>query len=78
MPAYPCGDPETANDLMSVELKGDVTGDRLVTFSDIPDFVQVLLGVETDARKLCAADMNYSGAANGRDIQLFVNKLLMP
>lgn len=61
-----------------VELKGDLDGDRQVTIVDLPSFVQVLLGNETDARLICAADMNDLNGAGGEDIQLFVDELLAP
>jgi len=64
--------------LFDVELKGDVDGSRQVNTGDIPDFVQVLLGVLTDPRQICAADMNDSGRADGGDIQAFVAALLSP
>lgn len=64
--------------LFNVELKGDVDGSRRVNVVDIPGFVQVLLGLDSDPRRVCAADMNNSGAANAADIQGFVDTLLVP
>lgn len=60
----------------SVELKGDVDGNRQVSVADIPDFANVLIGVETDPRKVCAADMDDLNGADGADIQAFVDKIL--
>lgn len=67
-----------APSLFSVELKGDVDGDRSVTVDDIPHFTDVLLGLETDPRKVCAADMDNSSGPNGADIQALVDKILAP
>jgi hypothetical protein len=75
-PAYPCGDPTSITGYMNISLKGDLTGDRAVTTADIPDFVQVLLGSQTDPRKICAADMNSLNGPNGDDIKLFVDQIL--
>lgn len=61
---------------VSVELKGDLDGSRVVTVDDIPDFANVLIGVETDPRKICAADMDDLDGPNGTDIQIFVDSLL--
>ena len=77
-PAYPCGNPEAAIGLMSIELKGDCDGNRAVSFADIPTFVDALTGVNTDVRVRCAADMNSAGGPNGLDIQPFVEELLTP
>jgi hypothetical protein len=59
-----------------VDLKGDVTGDRQVTVADIPDFVAVFLGLDTDPRHLCAADMDGIDGPNGLDIQPFADRIL--
>ncbi len=61
---------------INVELKGDVTGDRQVTVADIPDFVAVLLGLDTDPHHVCAADMDNLYGPNGLDVQPFVDKIL--
>lgn len=60
---------------LNVELKGDLTGDRQVSVTDIPDFVAVLLGLDTDPHHLCAADMNDSDGPNGLDVQPFVDAI---
>lgn len=62
----------------NVELKGDVDGTRQVTLADVPGFVNVLLGLDTDPRHICAADMNEQDGPDGLDIQPFVNKVLAP
>ncbi|HUN80862.1 MAG TPA: dockerin type I domain-containing protein [Phycisphaerae bacterium] len=64
--------------LIDVDLKGDLNGDRQVNLSDIPGFVQVLLGQTADPKLLCAADTNRSGVTNGADIQSFVQLLIAP
>jgi len=56
--------------------KGDCTGDWRVTSDDIACFVAVLLGHDTDARHVLAADMTGNGVANGQDMQPFVTVLL--
>ena len=67
-----------APSLLNVELKGDVDGDRQVSLADIPEFVDVLIGLETDPRKICAADMDDSYTPDGLDVQAFTNKLMNP
>jgi len=64
--------------LFDVELKGDMDGDRDVTINDVPIFVQVLLGLDTDPRRICAADMDDTDGPTGRDIQQFVDSTLAP
>jgi len=66
------GDPGRVN----VDLKGDVNGDRQVTTGDIPDFTQVLLGLDVDPRHVCAADMNDADGPNAGDIQEFIQAIL--
>jgi hypothetical protein len=56
--------------------KGDITGDWRVRSDDISGFVAVLLGADTNARHVSAADMSGNGSADGRDVQLFVAALL--
>ncbi len=64
--------------LFSTDLKGDTDGNRQVTVNDIPNFVGVLVGTNTDPKVICAADTNYNLTANGDDIQAFVDKLINP
>ncbi len=49
---------------------GDFNGDGLVNASDVPAFIDHLLGLSASAN--CAADMNGDGLINGDDAQLFV------
>lgn len=65
-----------APSLFDVELKGDVDGSRTVTVADVPNFVQVLIGLDADPRHVCAADMDDNGDAAGSDIQAFVEAVL--
>jgi hypothetical protein len=64
--------------LLDVDLPGDTDGSRQVNLLDIPDFVLVLLGQTLDPRVICAANMDDSEAADGRDIQLFADALTAP
>ncbi|MCK6483153.1 MAG: hypothetical protein HUU22_03805 [Phycisphaerae bacterium] len=61
---------------VDVSLKGDVNGDRRVDGEDIRRFLDVLYGLETDARCICAADMDSSTAVDPVDVPLFVEALL--
>jgi len=55
---------------------GDLDGDGAVTSADVPIFVDVLLGNDTDPQHVAAADLNVSGTADGDDVQAFVDLLL--
>ncbi len=55
---------------------GDFDGDEQVGPSDVGPFVAVLVGTDTDPLHLCIADVNDDGAANGADIDLFVDYAL--
>ncbi len=55
---------------------GDFDGDCDVDFDDLNPFVDVLLGNNMTPSAQVTADMNASGAANGADIELFVQALL--
>lgn len=57
-------------------IPGDVGGDGSVGPEDIGEFVGVLLGTDTNPYHVAAADLDNSGAADGLDIQPFVNALL--
>jgi len=57
---------------------GDLNGDGDVTTADIPDFVNVLLGVDTIPPHVVAADVNCDGLADGRDVKPFTVLLLAP
>lgn len=55
---------------------GDVNGDGHVDLDDVSYFVAVLLGTDTDPAHVANADVDCSGAADGADIQPFVDLLL--
>jgi hypothetical protein len=55
---------------------GDANGDSLLDVNDIDCFVRCLIEDFSVGCWCGCADMNYDGAANGLDIQLFVNALL--
>src|SRR5262249_22072452 len=50
--------------------RGDFNGDGVRTASDIPTFVNDLLGISSTA--LCAADVNGDGIVDALDIQAFI------
>jgi len=66
------------DDTITVELKGDADGNRQVTSDDVPGFVAVLLGADTDARRICVADFNGDESPDGLDIKPFVDQMLAP
>ena len=71
-----CGNVLSAIATLTVNLvRGDMTSDCIVTAADIPIFVNVLLGIETDPSLVQRADMNADGTADGADVQGFVNAL---
>ena len=55
---------------------GDINGDGVVDLNDLPVFVAVLLGNDTDLNHIAASDMNNDGAADGLDTQPFVAALI--
>jgi hypothetical protein len=59
-------------------VRGDFDGDGDVEMDDLPTFVEVLLGLDTDCVKLLIADANGDGSRDGRDVQQFVNLMLAP
>lgn len=59
---------------VNVALPGDINGDRAVGAADIPPFVAVLLGQDSDPLHICAADLN-GGGVNGDDIEPFCTLL---
>ncbi len=63
-----------SNTSVNVALAGDLNGDRSVSVADIPPFVSVLLGQDTDPIHVCAADVT-GGGVNGDDIGPFCNLL---
>jgi len=56
---------------------GDIDNNGLVNNADIPGFVNVLRGTDVNAQHVAAADMNCDTLTNGRDIQPFVQRLLL-
>ena len=66
---------ESCNPNPCPHVKGDLNCDHVVSPADIPDFVAALIGNYTGC-DITLADMDDSGAADGADIQAFVNKLL--
>ncbi|HVP12153.1 MAG TPA: dockerin type I domain-containing protein [Phycisphaerae bacterium] len=56
--------------------KGDVNNDSRVDVNDLPGFVNVLLGHDSDPGRRARSDMNCDGSADGLDIQLFIEALL--
>ncbi len=57
---------------------GDVNGDCATNLSDIPHFVNVLIGTEINPGFVSRANVDGVGIADGMDIQLFVDLLLAP
>ncbi len=56
--------------------KGDVNDDGSIDPADVPDFIAVLLGQNTDPAAVCAADVNSNGDTDADDIQSFVDAVL--
>ncbi|MCA9256794.1 MAG: hypothetical protein KDA33_14195 [Phycisphaerales bacterium] len=54
---------------------GDFVAPAGVDLSDIPEFVAILLGANTDCVALLKADMNADGVVNGADISGFTSAL---
>jgi len=57
-------------------LPGDVNNDAVVSTLDIQPFVNVLIGVDTDAGRVARSDVNCDGTANGRDISTMADLLI--
>jgi len=66
---------ESCNPSPCPYVTGDANCDHAVNAGDIPQFVAALLGNYTGC-DITLADMDGSGAADGADIQLFVNVIL--
>ncbi|MCG8404984.1 MAG: hypothetical protein MI923_07290 [Phycisphaerales bacterium] len=62
--------------LGSLPFKGDFDLDGAADLDDVSDFVDVLLGLDTDPVHAVQADMNCDGLCNGDDIQPFVGAVL--
>lgn len=56
-------------------LLGDTNGDASINQSDVLLFVDVLLGIDTNAQHITAADMDENGLPDGRDVRLFCTAL---
>jgi len=56
--------------------KGDVNGDSVIDGADVPWFVDVLLGNDLDPQRRQRSDMNCDQTPDGRDIQLFVYRVM--
>lgn len=70
----------SANLSLTVQAGGPVPGDiddnGVVNAADVGLFVQVLLGLDTNAAHVARSDLNGDGVPNGRDVQPFVSHLL--
>jgi len=62
--------------LITLARAGDINLDQAVNATDLPLFVNVLLGQAGSPQQLARSDMNHDGAANGDDIDLFIRALL--
>lgn len=58
--------------------QGDLNDDGNVDFDDVADFVDVLLGFDTDPLHFERADANCSGDVDGLDLQAFLGRLTSP
>lgn len=58
------------------EVLGDFDSNGMVNSADVPVFVAVLVGHDTGASHVAAADMNCDGRSDGRDVQMFVQRVL--
>lgn len=65
----------TCSFTVTVTPSPDMDNDNDVDVADIPIFINVLLGTDTDPVRVARADVNCDGAANGRDVQPFVDIL---
>ena len=54
---------------------GDLNGDGAVTLADVQQFVNVLLGLDTNPAHIARCDMNRDTLADGRDVAKFVKAL---
>ncbi len=55
---------------------GDINGDFVCDMNDVPLFVGVMLGSNTDPLHMLRSDMNGDLIVNGADIGLFMDVLL--
>ncbi len=66
------------NIFIDIHCTGDFNGDGLISTDDLTFFVNALSGDDPHPARQDAADINCDGAANGLDIQPFVDVLLSP
>ena len=57
---------------------GDIDADGDVDITDAALLANVLLGIETDANRLVASDLNNDGDLDGRDVQAFLDVVVTP
>lgn len=65
----------TCSFTVTVTPSPDMDNDGDVDVSDMPIFINVLLGIDTTPLRVARADVNCDGSVNGRDIQPFVDIL---
>ena len=63
---------------MSRLLPGDLNNDGQFDEGDMPGFIAVLIGQDTDPARTAAADLNNDTFTDGRDIQAFVDQIILP
>ncbi len=63
------------NTSVTTALLGDVDLDMDVDMDDVTLFIDVVLGNDTDAVRQALSDLNGDGAANGRDIEVWLSVL---
>lgn len=70
----------TTNASMIVEprapVPGDMNGDGVLDLGDVPEFVNVLLGLPGSCESSITADINSDATVDGRDISPFIEALL--
>lgn len=65
-------------DITDTSVKGDLDDDGDIDAIDEYVFVNVLLGIDLDPADFARADSNCDGTVDGRDLQSFVSRWLMP
>lgn len=55
--------------------KGDLNGDGLVTTSDVPAFVNILLVGNPSPTEKCKTDFNGDAKSDAKDLQAFINRI---
>jgi len=59
----------------TIELLGDINDDEDVDSADATILADVLVGMDSDPRHVCASDLNGDGLLNGLDVQVMVGAL---